>query len=113
MSTTDPDCGMFVKGEHERQFAYEAHTACERHGFVLAVEVTPGNIHDSVAWDAVYDSVCSRFPEAEALAMDAGYKTPWIARKILQDGRIPVLPYTRRHTKSTPLSPGTTNTTKL
>ena len=40
---------MFVKGEHERQFAYEAHTACERHGFVLAVEVTPGNIHDSVA----------------------------------------------------------------
>ncbi|MFR6109070.1 transposase [Gemmiger formicilis] len=97
VSTTDPDCGMFVKGEHERQFAYEAHTACERHGFVLAVEVTPGNIHDSVAWDAVYDSVCSRFPEAEALAMDAGYKTPWIARKILQDGRIPVLPYTRRH----------------
>ena len=67
VSTTDPDCGMFVKGEHERQFAYEAHTACERHGFVLAVEVTPGNIHDSVAWDAVYDSVCSRFPEAEAL----------------------------------------------
>ena len=85
VSTTDPDCGMFVKGEHERQFAYEAHTACERHGFVLAVEVTPGNIHDSVAWDAVYDSVCSRFPEAEALAMDAGYKTPWIARKILRD----------------------------
>ena len=37
--TTDPDCGMFVKGEHERQFAYEAHTACERHGF--GVEVTP------------------------------------------------------------------------
>lgn len=105
VSTTDPDCGMFVKGEHERQFAYEAHTACERHGFVLAVEVTPGNIHDSVAWDAVYDSVCSRFPEVEALAMDAGYKTPWIARRILQDGRIPVLPYTRRHTKKYAFKP--------
>lgn len=26
VSTTDPDSGMFVKGEHERQFAYEAHT---------------------------------------------------------------------------------------
>ena len=25
-STTDPDCGLFVKGEHKRQFAYEAHT---------------------------------------------------------------------------------------
>ena len=30
VSTTDPDCGMFVKGEHERQFAYEAHTACDK-----------------------------------------------------------------------------------
>ena len=27
VSITDPDCGMFVKGDHERQFAYEAHTA--------------------------------------------------------------------------------------
>ena len=30
VSTTDPDCGMFVKGEHERQFAYEAHTEIGR-----------------------------------------------------------------------------------
>lgn len=49
VSTTDPDCGMFVKGEHERQFAYEAHTVCDRHGMILGVEVTAGNIHDSVA----------------------------------------------------------------
>ena len=27
--------------------------------------------------------------------MDAGYKTPWIAKKILDDSKIPVLPYTR------------------
>ncbi len=38
VSTTDPDCGMFVKGEHERQFAYEAHTACDKHGFVLGLK---------------------------------------------------------------------------
>ena len=50
VSTTDPDSGMFVKGEHERQFAYEAHTACDSRGFVLGVEVTAGNVHDSVAW---------------------------------------------------------------
>ena len=24
VSKTDPDCGMFVKGAHERQFAYKA-----------------------------------------------------------------------------------------
>ena len=94
VSTTDPDSGMFVKGEHERQFAYEAHTACDRRGFVLGVEVTAGNVHDSVAWDAVYDKVTSRF-DVEFVTMDAGYKTPWIAKKTLDDGKIPILPYTR------------------
>ena len=97
VSTTDPESGMFVKGEHERQFAYEAHTACDRKGFVLGVEVTAGNIHDSVAWDAVYAQVTGRFPEAKFITMDAGYKTPWIAKKILDDGRIPILPYTNHH----------------
>ena len=94
VSTTDPDCGMFKKGEHERQFAYEAHTACDRRGFVLGVEVTAGNVHDSVAWDRVYDEVTSKF-DVQFVAMDAGYKTPWIAKKTLDDGKVPVLPYTR------------------
>ena len=47
-SVTDPDCGLFVKGEHKKQFAYEAHTACDKNGFVLETVVTPGNVHDSV-----------------------------------------------------------------
>jgi transposase len=98
VSTTDPDCGMFVKGEHERQFAYEAHTACDKHGFVLGVEVTAGNVHDSVAWDAVYDKVTSQF-EVQFVTMDAGYKTPWIAKKTLDSGKVPILPYTRGHGK--------------
>ena len=34
VSTTDPDCGMFVKGEYGRQFAYGAHTACDKNGMV-------------------------------------------------------------------------------
>ena len=95
VSTTDPDCGMFVKGEHERQFAYEAHTVCDKSWFVLGVEVTAGNVHDSVAWDAVYDEVTRKFNEVKFVTMDAGYKTPWIAKKTLEDGRGPVLPYTR------------------
>ena len=97
VSTTDPESGMFIKGEHERQFAYEAHTACDRKGFILGVEVTAGNVHDSVAWDALYGQVTDRFPEAEFITMDAGYKTPWIAKKILDDGRVPILPYTNHH----------------
>ena len=95
VSKTDPDCGMFVKGAHERQFAYEAHTACDKHGIVLGVEVTAGNVSDSVAWDAVYDQVTEKFSEVEFVTMDAGYKTPWIAKKVLEHSRIPILPYTR------------------
>ncbi|MCQ2463308.1 MAG: transposase, partial [Clostridia bacterium] len=64
-STTDPESGLFVKGEHKRQFAYEAHTVCDKNGYVLETVVTPGNVHDSVAFDDVYDKVTERFPEIE------------------------------------------------
>ena len=95
VSTTDRECGMFVKGEHERQFAYEAHTACDRHGMVLEVEVTPGNVADSVAFDALYDKVTGKHSDIGFVVMDAGYKKPWIAKKVLDDNRVPILPYTR------------------
>ena len=94
ISTTDPDSGMFVKGEHERQFAYEAHTACDSRGFVLGVEVTAGNVHDSVAWDNLYDAVTHKH-KVQFVTMDAGYKTPWIAKKTIEDGKVPILPYAR------------------
>ena len=97
VSTTDPECGMYHKGEHEKQFAYEAHTVCDRHGMVPGAKVTAGNVHDSVAWDSVYEQVTDRFPEIRYVTMDAGYKQPWIAQRILEDGRIPILPYTRPH----------------
>ena len=61
---------MFIKGEHEWQFAYEAHTACDKRGFVLDVEVTAGNVHDSVAWNKLYNDLAAAFPEMEALVMD-------------------------------------------
>ena len=37
------------------------------------------------------------FPKhkVQFVTMDAGYKTPWIAKKTLDDGKVPVLPYTR------------------
>ena len=74
-SVTDPDSGLFVKGEHKRQFAYEAHTACDKHGFVLEAVITPGNVHDSVAFDEVYDRVTDAFPEVETIVADSAYKS--------------------------------------
>lgn len=98
-STTDPESGMFHKGEHERQFAYVTNTACDKNNFVLDFVVGAGNIHDSVMFDEVYDKVVNRFPKVETVAVDAGYKTPWIAKKIIDDGRIPSMPYKRPMTK--------------
>ena len=98
-SVTDPESGVFHKGEHKKCFAYEAHTACDKHGFILGTVVTPGNVHDSVAFDDVYDSVTERFPEIQVIAADSAYKTPWICKRIIDDGRIPSMPYVRPKTK--------------
>ena len=77
-STTDPECGVFHKGEHKRCFAYEAHTACDKNGYVLEAVVTPGNVHDSVAFDDIYDKLIQMFPEVKTVVADAAYKTPHI-----------------------------------
>lgn len=98
-STTDPESGLFVKGEHKRQFAYEAHTICDKNGYVLETVVTPGNVHDSVAFDDVYDKVTERFPEIETIVADSAYKTPHIAKKIYNDGRVLSTAYKRPMTK--------------
>ena len=99
VSTTDPESGIFRKGEHRRCFAYGAHTVCDKHNFILDVEVRPGNVHDSIVFDAVYDRVTRRFPEVKVVTADAGYKTPWICKKTFDDNRIPSLPYKRPMTK--------------
>ena len=105
VSTTDPDAGLFVKGDHERQMAYEAHTACDKNGIVLATEVTGGNVHDSVAWDAVYDKVTERFEGVMYVVMDSAYKTPWIAKKTVDDGKAPIVPYSNHHYKENQFRP--------
>jgi transposase len=93
VSDTDPESGLFHKGEHKVVFAYTAHTACDKKNFVLGFEVTPGNVHDSKVFDPVYDKVSQHFPEVEIVAMDSAYKTPWICKKVIDDGRIPSTPY--------------------
>ncbi len=99
VSTTDPESGLFHKGEHEKCFAYEAQTACDKNNFVLDVTVVPGNVHDSVSFDDLYDKVTDSFPQIKVVTADAGYKTPWICKKITDDGRIPSMPYKRPATK--------------
>lgn len=52
----------------------------------MDVTVNLRNVHDSVAFDGLYDRLTDRNPEIKAVADDAGYKTPWISKRILDDG---------------------------
>ena len=99
VSTTDPDSGIFHKGEHKKVFAYEAHTACDKHNFVLGVHVTPGNVHDSVAFEPLYNDLCAHYPEHKIVAADSAYKTPWICKRIFESGRVLSTAYIRPKTK--------------
>lgn len=98
-STTDPESGLFHKGEHRKCFAYEAHTACDKHNFILGVHVTAGNIHDSVAFDDLYDEICQYYPEHRIVVADSAYKTPYICRRIFTSERILSSAYKRPLTK--------------
>lgn len=98
-STTDPDCGEFHKGEHQKCFAYTAHVACDKNNFILKADVSAGNVHDSMMFDSVYNHVKESFSEIKAVVVDAGYKTPWICKQVFDDGKIIVTPYKRPMTK--------------
>ena len=97
-STTDSECGLFVKGEHERCFAYSAQTACDKHGFVLAFELGAGNLHDGQMFHELYKKM--DLSRTQIVALDAGYKTPGVVREIFKSGKIPAVPYTRPMTKN-------------
>ena len=96
-STVDPDCGWFHKGEHKEVFAYSIETACDKHGWVLGYTVNRGNLHDSRTFKGLYDKLDKT--EIEKIIADAGYKTPAIAKLLIDDGIEPVFPYKRPMTK--------------
>lgn len=97
VSQTDPESGWFHKGEHKQVFAYAVETACDKNGWILGYTVHPGNEHDSRTFPAIYNKLKNL--ETEIFIMDAGYKTPAIAKLIIDDGKIPLFPYKRPMTK--------------
>ena len=96
-STTDPESGWFRKGEHKNVFAYSVQTACDKNGWILGYSVNPGNQHDSRTFKSLYDKI--KDIGIQTLVADAGYKTPAIAKLLLDDGITPLLPYKRPMTK--------------
>ena len=96
-STTDPESGWFRKGEHKHVFAYAIETACDKNGWILGYTVHPGNLHDSRTFKALYEKI--KGIGIETLVADAAYKTPAIAKHLIDDAIAPLFPYTRPMTK--------------
>ncbi len=96
-STTDPESGWFHKGEHKEVFAYSVQTACDKNGWILGYTVNRGNLHDSRTFKGLYDKIKNYAPKK--IIADAGYRTPAIAKLLIDDGIEPVFPYKRPMTK--------------
>ena len=97
VSTSDPESGWFRKGEHKSVFAYAVETACDKNGWILGYTVEPGNLHDSRTFKGLYDKI--KDIGLSTMIMDAGYKTPPIAKLLLDDEITPLFPYKRPMTK--------------
>ncbi len=90
-STSDTESGWFRKGEHKNVFAYAVQTACDKNGWIPGYSVHPGNHHDSRTFKALYDKI--KDIGIRTLIADAGYKTPGIAKLLIDDGIRLLMPY--------------------
>lgn len=99
ISTTDPDAGIYYKNKYRHTFAYSFSTACDQNNFILWSEIRPSNVHDSRVFSSVFEKVNRKFDDITYVAVDAGYKTPEIAKEIMDHGIIPTMPYKRPMTK--------------
>lgn len=98
-STTDPESGLFHKGEKEKCFAYSHHIFTDKNGFVISKITIPGNVHDSVSFFDIYKVLTENFKnEIKNICLDAAYATPQICREIIKKGHTPLMPYVRPKT---------------
>jgi hypothetical protein len=100
ISRTDSGSGMLNKDEKEKCFAYSVHSAAERNGFILAVKTTAANVHDSTMFNEVLESVIKNLGrKPKYVAVDSGYKTPYICKTLIDQEIEPVMPYKGPMTK--------------
>jgi len=91
---------MFHKGEKEKMFAFTSSTFCDKRGFVIGTYLAPGNVHDSVSFDGLYNALDNDIiSKVKYVSLDAGYVTPHICKTILDNNKIPIMPYKRPMTK--------------
>ncbi|MEK3885844.1 IS1182 family transposase [Paenibacillus sp. PL2-23] len=86
ISTTDPESGYMVRdGKPEGFFYLDHRTVDHKYNIVTDVHITPGNVHDSTPYLDRLELQVKKFgfeQSLEAVALDAGYFTASICRKL-------------------------------
>lgn len=96
VSKTDPESGNYHKGEHEKCFAYTHQAFSEGNGFVIECSTNAGNMHDSTAFDNIFEELIEEYnEEIENVCLDSGYNTPAICKRIKDAGKEALMPYSR------------------
>lgn len=93
VSNVDPDCGMFHKGEKEKQLAYSVQTAVDENGYVIDCQTVSGSTNDNQSGSGFVDRLTDEHPGTKAVVMDAGYTSPVLLDILLSKGVQPVVPY--------------------
>ena len=57
--------------DRESRDAYETPTVSDRRSYMLEAEITPGNVHDSVAFDTLFERLTIYYPEVKVQRMQA------------------------------------------
>ena len=63
--------------------------------YILGFEVSEGNRNDSTIFPSLYKKLKGKYANIKNIVVDAGYKTPAIAKMIIDDGKVPIMPYKR------------------
>jgi transposase len=101
VSKNDPESGVFHKGEKEKCFAYSINTACDKHGYIVGAHIEPGNVHDAHSFFPLYQKLkmLEDFEDIRHMVLDAGYIAPYICKVIMDDSKLPLMPYKSPMTK--------------
>lgn len=99
VSTTDPDSGYMIRDGKPEGFFYLDHRTVDlKFNLITDVHVTPGNVHDSVPYISRLERQQERFGFAvEAVALDSGYLTTPICKKLQEKNIFAVIAHRRFH----------------
>ena len=76
-------------GRSRGGFTTKLHLRCDARGLPLAIVLTPGQTHDSRAFEALVEDMARG---TRCLIGDMGYDADWLRQELLLRGVLPVIP---------------------